>query len=76
MDEPIDVSATLQDAIEAVIGEYVPVPQFEEYVAVDGTVSIVTRYTPDWLWFGSLVILLCAMFCFFRAVGGVLKCKI
>ncbi|MEG1758580.1 MAG: hypothetical protein RR235_09020 [Oscillospiraceae bacterium] len=67
---------TIQDALKGVIGEYTPIAQTTEILGTDNVLYPVTTYVPNWTWFGSLAVFLCALFCFFRAIGGMLKCKV
>lgn len=85
MDE--NTVSTVQDALTAVIGEYVPVERTYDLtrseVVVIGdaaeTVQVtdtVTEYGFNWSWFASLLVLCIFIHGFLRAVGGMLKCKI
>ena len=67
---------TLRDALSSVIGDYSPNTVTREEMGVDGSVVTLSDTTPDWTWFGSLAVLLVFLFCFFRAIGGLLKCKV
>ena len=67
---------SIRDALESVVGEYVPRTETYEVLGVDDTVHTLTKCSPDYLWFGSVLVLLLSLFCFFRAIGGMLKWKI
>ena len=67
---------SIRDALEGIVGEYVPRSETYEVLGVDDTVLTLTKCSPDYLWFASVLVLLLSLFCFFRAIGGMLKWKI
>lgn len=71
-----DTVLSIRDALESIVGEYVPRSETYEVLGSDDTVHTLTKYSPDYLWFGSVFVLLLSLFCFFRAIGGMLKWKI
>lgn len=82
-----DVFTTLQDALATVIGEYEPIEKTyevtrSEVVVIADTPEVVTYsdsvtdYLFNWSWFGGLMVFSLFLYCFLRAVGGMLKCKI
>lgn len=86
------VVSTIQDALDGVLGDYTviqreatitkEVPVILDDGAGAQTVSLQTvdyTYTysaPDYGWIGSFVLLTVMVICFFKAVGGLLKCKV
>ena len=84
MDEPV---LTVQEALEAVLGEYAPIERTYDVTRTECLVvgdaveqvtytETVTEQLPNWSWFGSLFVFCLFLYCFMRSVGGLLKCKI
>ena len=75
---------TFYDAVLAVLGEYSPIETMttENIVLVqaDGSSSVqampITHYGFNWNWGISAALFVVMIYCFLRAVGGFLKCKI
>ena len=86
------VDMTIRDALSGVLGDYtsvereVVVSKEVPIVCADGsgveTISLqqvdysYIYQAPDLEWIGSFVLLTVVLVCFFKAVGGLLKCKV
>lgn len=89
---PESIISEFTDALSSVIGQYEPIENTYEVIenhafvitAADGTQSVVvepvvntvTEYSFNWSWAAGAVCFLLMLYSFFRAVGGLLKCKI